>query len=101
MSTEENTATKEPIDVKDLVCKAEDPMTEETGAGLTALFELDIAKCEVQKARLLAEVAHIDLTLASIRQGMADVKRRVCGVDYPKPAAPDANAAKPEAETGA
>lgn len=89
---EENENKQEPVKIESLIRDAEDTLAQETGDKLVALFELDIAKCRTQKARLLAEVARIDLIIASNVEGIQDVKRRMRGVDYPVPPA------KPEAE---
>jgi hypothetical protein len=94
---EENENKQEPVKIEALIRDAEDTLAQDTGDKLVALFELDIAKCQTQKARLLAEVARIDLIIASNVEGIKDVKRRMCGVDYPVPPAKAEAAEAPEA----
>lgn len=97
-----NEPTNETTPIEKLIRKAADPLTQEAGDALIALFDLDLAKAKVQKARLLAEVARVDIIIAGIEEGLADVKRRVRGVDYPlppeKPAAESTPATEPTAE---
>jgi hypothetical protein len=83
----DNTEPKEAevTPIEKTIRKAEDPISQEDGANLIALFELDIAKCETQKAKLLMEAARVEAIISANREGIYDIKRRMRGIDYPLP----------------
>ena len=92
--SEPETKEAEVTPIEKTIRKADDPLAQQDGTNLIALFELDIAKCESQKARLLMEAARIDAIIASNREGICDIKRRMLGIDYPLPEQKPAEEAK-------
>ena len=68
-----------------VIPEAKDKMTQADADKVRALVKLDIAKFRVQRERFLASVAQCDLAIAQQEEVLADLERRVVGVDYPEP----------------
>lgn len=70
-----------------LIPEAKDKITQADADKVRALVELDVAKFRRQKAQFLMSVAQCDVAIAEQEQVLADLNRRVAGVDYPPPPA--------------
>lgn len=80
----------------EIIPEAKDKITAEDANKVRVLVQLDLVKFEQQKAQLLRTVADCDLAIAQQKVILADLDRRVEGVDYPVPEKP-AEAEAPKA----
>lgn len=73
----------------ELIPEAKDRITREDADKVIALVRLDIAKFRQQKEQFLRSAADCDLAIAQQEVVLADLERRVVGVAYPEPPAPE------------
>lgn len=82
---------------------AKDAMTREEADKIIALVKLDRAKLVVQRARFAESLSRCDIAIAEQDQVIADLERRVVGVDFPTAAEKEGESGKDtekEGETG-
>lgn len=74
--------------------EAKDKITREDGDKLVALVKLDMEQLALERAKACLTVAKYDYAIAERKRTLADIERRVVGVDFPEePKKPEAPAA--------